>query len=687
MAAPLAIVQEARICLLAGARIRDSADPTDAFLVLLSGPLSLLHGSLFDQFALSAKVKEQFGWSISSDALEYFIPKLRSLGWLKSQGNLPSQGPYVVDLPEPDFEGERGDPQESLAEVGTEFVAFAKSLSPINILPADPIEAGSVLLRYVVDSNAPIEGVVDPTRDETSYLSARFVEHVTRKKLPLRTTIDGLSALGFLFRVAEEIGQPSSKRKVNIKIIVDGPVVLDYLKCSGPSRFDAVEQLFVSLKKIGASIVTFSHCVDEAREALRSVLKASPRDRYGPTGEALRKGWVKEQILQGISQNFDVSVRAKGIEILPDDIKFMPQSHAHFDSDRARVIEESINWHDSDNETAIYRDADTTVLTIRRRASYRTTDLFDSRYVCITSNQTFASATARVLREMSYYNTRQIPPVVSLKELSAKLWLEVGNSESKDRFAIPRSQLIVACDRSLRFNQKVVERAKTELAKTRPEQLAQFELLLEVPRSARAVMDVALNNEKYVSGETIDQLVEAAVEAAGKEVAEKERAKRKSDEMRYRNQIASAEAQAAEAGKNHVNDLKEIERLTRDRERIDSDFLLGLMTDTENHCRRLTMVIRIAAIIIAIAPLILSVITYSYFDGRIAWILWSLLVSALGAASAMDRPGAWLTKLIHNQYRQALDSRLRRLGRHDLAELGELAWVNGSAVWQSNVER
>ncbi|BBC70916.1 hypothetical protein AEB_P0048 [Altererythrobacter sp. B11] len=536
------IVQEARICLLASAVIKDSADPADALVVLLSGPLSLMHGELFEPTAFIAKVKEQFGWSVSADAAEYFIPKLRKLGWLKSRSDFPSRGPFYVDLAEAEQETDRvNETRDALIEIGTAFRSFASELSPINALPDDPMEAGAVLLRYVVDANAPLEGTVSPRGSDADYLSARFVEHVNKKRLPARDVLSSLSAVGFLFRVAEEIGNPSKRRTINLKVVVDGPVILDYLGCSGEIRSEASVDVFESLRAMGASTVTFAHCVEEARDALRSVLKANPRDRYGPTGEALRKGWVNENALLSLLQAFDVAVRKKGIEILPDTPDFMPSSHVYFDMDRARGIDEIINWHDEENGNARYADADTTVLTIRRRAGYRTSDLFESRYVCVTTNDIFARATKRHLLEIAYYNARQTPPIITLKELAAKLWIEIGNRGAASRFKIPNSQLLLSCDRSLRLNRKVVDRARAELAKIKPEQVEQFELLLEVPRSARAVMDATLNNERYVSGATIEQLVEAAVDAAGEEVAAKEKARRIKEHEQFKRQLAEVE--------------------------------------------------------------------------------------------------------------------------------------------------
>ena len=102
---------------------------------------------------------------------------------------------------------------------------------------------------------------------------------------------------------------------------------MDYLGCSGQTRTLASREMFERLRGLGASTVTFQHCVDEARDALRSVLRTTARDRYGPTGDALRKGWVNEVALSGLVQAFDVAVRNLAVEILPDTIEFMPQSH------------------------------------------------------------------------------------------------------------------------------------------------------------------------------------------------------------------------------------------------------------------------------------------------------------------------------------------------------------------------
>jgi hypothetical protein len=675
-----AVIQEARICLLAGARIKDSADPSDALIVLLSGPLSELHGTLFIPADLARLVKEHFGWELSAEAIEFFIPKMRTLGWLDSRSELPARGPFYVNLPEPKV-GEEGGPDtaELLTELGKQFLAFAKELSPFQTLPESPLEAGATLLRYVVDANLLAHQSNEKARSDADFLAARFVEEANRQNLPVQETLASLSAVGFLFRVAEEIARPSRSRKVDLRIVVDGPILLDFLGCSGPIRAAASKEVFERVRLIGAQTVTFEHCVREAQDALRSVLRAEPRNRYGPTGDALRKGLVIEKALLQLAQAFDVAVRNQDIAILPDDLEFTPQAHKFFDAEKARELEAIVNWHE-DNDQARYADSDTTVLTIRRRGGHRTTDLFDSKFVTVTTNPVFAGATKRHLQEVAYYNSRQVPPIIALKELAAKLWLEVGNTDKGAILSMPNGQLLMSCDRALRLNRKVVEKARSELEKVRPEHLQQFELLLEIPRSARAVMDVALNNERYVTGDTVDELLAAAVEAAGEEVAAKARAQRKRDLERHQKEIAAAEVKLQVEREKLRESQIAVAAANARRSAADDSILEASAEDASTLFQRLRGWVRAASLLIAVLPIV--TIGAAWWRAEVApiWFVIGLAAAVLGAAAAMDRPGAWLSRVIQARLDNRVEARLRQIGRYDLAESLRIQWADGQAI-------
>jgi hypothetical protein len=677
----LEVIQEARICLLAGAAIKDSADPADALVILLSGPLSSFHGRIFNPADMAAKVKEQFGWSISTDALEFLIPKFRQHGWLRSQEKLSTTfGPLVVELPEPERDDTQISTADALSQLGESFLAFADEISPIHVLPKDPLEAGAALLRFVVDAATPIDLAMGRARTEEDYLSARFSETVAREKRPEAALFESLTAVGFLFRVADEIATPSRKRKTDLKVVIDGPVLLDLLGSAGPVRANSVGSLFSTLERLGADFVTFQHNVDEAKAVLSKILRTSARDRYGPTGDALRKGIVHENFLRGLLGAFDLAVRNKKIQILTGDIKAFPQAHQYFDQSKIDALEEVVNWHDEENDVARYRDVDTTALVIRRRAFHRTTDLFDSKFVCVTSNNAFAGVTKRHLVDVNYYNAGQIPPIVTLKELSARAWIEVGVSDA-ERMSIPRSQLLLTCDRSLRLNRRVVEKAKEHLQKANPDQLRQFELLLELPRSARALMDHTLNDEKYVSAENIELLVESVVDAAGREGAEKERTKRLKETAALKGKLQeseealanerSARLQREEAHNEHVAIAKERDSATLD----------ACARSISKRFRKAKKGWRLAYFVAAFVPLL--AFGFSATDNKPSLLLGIITVFAvlLGIPLAMDRPGAWLTMLIKRHLQDQFESNLCDMGRDNLLELIDLTWDEMGLSW------
>jgi hypothetical protein len=683
-----AIIQEARICLLAGARIANSADPSDAMLVLLSGPLSELHGQLFEPSRLSELARKRFDWEISADAIEFFIPKMRALGWLESRSEFPARGPYFVNLPDPEEEGEEGEinTHVALQELGQQFKDFSQNLSPFQTLPEDPSEAGAALLSYVVDANLTAISIETKARSDEVFLAARFIEHVNKDLTPARDIIASLSAVGFLFRVAEEITHPTQKRKVDLRVVIDGPILLDYLGCSGQSRADIVKEIFEKLRSMGASTITFEHCVEEARDALGSVLSKQARDRYGPTGEALRKGIVNERALLGLQRGFEVAVRSAGIAVLPGDPEFMPSIHRFFDEERAKSVEQIVNWHDGANDDARFADSDTTVATIRRRAGHRTSDLFSSKFVCVTTNQIFAGATRRHLVDIKYYNERQIPPVISMKELAAKLWIESGNHDRASVTTLPNSQLLLSCDRALRFNRRVVDKAREELAKVKPDQLQQFELLLDVPRSARAVMDLSLNNENYVSGETIDQLLEAAIEAAGEEVGAKAKVLRAKDKAKFERELAEATAKTAaetQRADDFVRKVQEQARKVAESEsnRIAADEAILEAMEASSTARfvRFRNMIRSFSLVAAMIPI--GYLIDSLWNGEfnIIKIVGGLLTAGLAFATAMDKPGSWLSHFVQSRIASGVERQLRSIGRYDLAETAHVEWDSGVA--------
>lgn len=670
------MLNEARIYFLAKAAVENSADPTDALVILLSGPLSQLHGRPFIPAELSQQATAFYGWSISSDVIEFVTDRLRKQGWLKVHGEL--RGPLYVDLPDPIAEDANTQTIDQLVELGAAFRSYASELSPISVLPDDPTDCATSLLRYAVRINA-IENA-DRMASDTEYLCARFFEFINDNDPKLAKMMGSLSALGFLSFISEDFSKPRDTRIADLKVIVDGPVLLDYLECSGKARAGAPQKLFDDLRSMGCQIVTFTHCVREAQHALKTVLRTDRAQRYGPTGDALKRGLVREDRLEGILKNFEAAIKQSQITILPDNIDLFPSNHQYFTKEQAKSVVAMINWHDGDNEDAIYADADTITLTIRRRSGHRTTDLFDSKFVAATNNNTYFSATRRFLNQNFVYTPSQIPPVISLQELAAKTWLEIGeNREAGSELGL--SHLLLACERSLRLNEDVVNRAREELAQISKEKLQEFELLLNVPRSVRAVVDKTLNNANYVTSDSIESLVDAAIHAAAEQVTQKEKQKRSDlnakhyKELEERELTIQNERLRRESAEERIASLRD-EFLQKDNEII--------FSATNYASARLDKIInssRVFGFFSFISPLIIF-----FLQPQSQWNIFSGFITVLAVIASLlmvaDYPGNWVSNWLKSFLLQSVEKRFREIGRHDLIDAYSFEWHDRSLRYE-----
>lgn len=598
---------------------------------------------------------------------------MRAKGWLTNNGDL--RGPLYVNLPDPLANDSNNQTIEQLKLLGEAFRAYANELSPISVLPADDIECATIILRFSVRINAT-ENSERLTTDQ-DYLCARFLEHINDNDSSLSGLLGSLSALGFLAFISEDFCKPQSSRASELKVIVDGPVLLDYLECSGKARAEAPQKLFENLRSMGCSITTFTHCVREAQRALKTVLRTERSQRYGPTGDALKRGLVREDRLEGILKNFEAAIKQSKVTILPDSIELYPNSHQFFTKAQSDAVIEMVNWHDGDNEDAILADADTITLTIRRRGGHRTSDVFDSRFVAVTNNSTYFGATRRFLTQNFIYSAAQIPPVISLQELAAKTWLEVG-AKSDNNSNIALSQLLLSCERSLRLNEEVVNRAREELSQISEERLAEFDLLLSVPRSVRALVDKTLNNASYVTSESIEGLMDAAIHAAAEQVSKQEKQKRSDLKAKYEKEIADRQSDVdnerlrRESAENRNREI-ENSLLTKNHE-----IMRALSSQAQSRFRWRIFATRFAGALAFISPIAL------YFlqdDSNLNIISGSITFFAVAASllTIADYPGHWVSDWIKRSATKWHYAQLRKIGRSDLIEEYNLQW-NGSTL-------
>lgn len=205
---------------------------------------------------------------------------------------------------------------------------------------------------------------------------------------------------------------------------------------------------------------------------------------------------------------------------------------------------------------------------MRLREGKHSSDVFKCRYVFVTRNATFERVSRRYCLESHLINPVQTGPVIHLRELATLAWLRTGLGAAQE---IPKAHMLATCDRVLRARSEVQDAVAAKLQEVTPEKLEQFELLIQDHRSIRRLADETLNDERVVTAENANQLLEAMRQATIEEEKAAMQATLTADRQRMNkrhraDQTAIREAEArADAAASALADAQAKERGRVDR--------------------------------------------------------------------------------------------------------------------------
>lgn len=228
---------------------------------------------------------------------------------------------------------------------------------------------------------------------------------------------------------------------------------------------------------------------------------------------------------------------------------------------------------------------------------------------------------------------------------------------------IPKTALIAACDRVLRLRLEVQRAVGTIMAGATPDKMDQFNLLIQDYRSIRKLADETLNDERVVTAENADLLLEAMRQATIAEEKAKLQKEYTEQQEQDRQKLTEAQKTIQELGDNlrQVRDQLEADK-KREVRSIDRAII-----SINARMERLEVVA--TGLLLGLA--LLAIINYWYdWPGGAWW--WVLITAAAGLAGLyhliahlLQRPilglSGILTKFAHYLF-------IRRLARMGLEE-------------------
>ncbi|WLA78412.1 hypothetical protein [Bradyrhizobium elkanii] len=556
-------------------------DVLDALIPFFEPILAVMHGKVFDPYTFSAGVRRLYKWRFTGDIASTLIPRLERKGILKKKAQAGSDVIWVVN-----FKAEAGDgaPPAILSafeRIIDEFEQFPPKVTDLLSYKKTRDELKDILIRFLVMMDTSGEGAFarqlgdlepgveanklisqleeggTPLDPNDRYMCARFVQHLMKTRPEFIPHLTRLSSIGLLAEVVEDFLKPTHvEGKTDLTVILDAPIALDLLGCSGKALKDDISTVVEALKKIGASFIVFPVSTVEMQHNLRSMLSLPPEQRRGYTHNALIKREIGLDFVQAVANNPERALDNIGITVRQIDMQAYPHAHRYFTPEHYEDFYNAINW--GNNPNARDHDATCLTLTMRLREGKQNSDVFKTRFVMVTRNTRFVNEARSYALQNRMINRMQEGPIIHARDLATTAWLRTGLGADE---TIPRGYLIATCDRVLQVKPEVRNALASQLAQVTPERLGQLNLLMLDARSVQKLADQTLNNEDSVTPDNAEHLLEVMKLATAEELREKHEAelatqkkaaaqslrKASTEVSRLNEQIASMQAQQAQS--------------------------------------------------------------------------------------------------------------------------------------------
>lgn len=554
-------------------------DVLDALIPFFEPILEAMNGTVFDPKLFADTVKKVLRWRFTKDIASNFVPRLERKGYLKRQ-----QAKHIVEYSPPDNSQTDNLPiTEVLNDTISEFQKFTAHVTELVSYERTREQLADILIRFLVSLGAyedadflaeiqrlqlaaedqsvlaKLEEGGTPLGQDDRYMCARFLIEVSRKRPGDIPDLARLASIGLLTEVVDDFIKPTkTAASSSLVVVVDAPLALDYLGCSGKELQEDLKAIFDSLKKIGCSFVVFPITCDEITNNLQSMLKLPPTQRHGYTHEAICHGDVMEDYVKAVAKDPASALRSAGIQLQAIGLEQFPNSHSFFDKKRYEDFFSVVTW--LKDVAPREHDATCMALVMRLRAGKHFSDLLKCRYVFVTRNPYFVHRSRKYCLESRLINSIQQGPIVDQRELATIAWLRTG-LDVEER--VPRSHLLATCDRVLRTHLEVKNAVAAKLKQVTPDNLGQFELLLLDSRSIQVLADQTLNNAMFVTEKNVPKLLELMRFATVPEVRDK-----------YAHQLEAERKQYQEALQERD---REIARLIRERDALASGASVELL--------------------------------------------------------------------------------------------------------------
>jgi hypothetical protein len=666
------------------------SDVLDALIPFFEPIFVLMNGKVWNPHTFSAGVRKLYRWRFTGDIAASFVPRLERKGILRRQAKtVGNQAIWTVHYTDSKADVTPPAIVTAFEQIIDEFEKFPPRVTDLLSYKKSRDELKEILIRFLVLMDAQGQGAyarqlgdLEPSGEagelvskleegETGldpndrYMCARFVRHLMRRRQEFAPHLIRLSSIALLAEVVEDFLKPThTENKTDLTVILDAPMALDFVGCSGKALKDDIVTVVNALRKIGVSFVVLPISCVEMQRNLRSMMGLPPEQRRGYTHNAMIRKEVSAEFVSAVANNPERALDNAGVTVRPLTLDSFPGAHRFFTAEHYEDFLGSVYW----GNYVPAKEHDTTCVTLvmRLREGRHSSDVFKSRYVMVTRNGSFVSHARNYCLQNRMINETQEGPIIHARELATTAWLRTGLGADE---TIPRGHLIATCERVLQMRPEVRNALANHLAQVTPERLEQFNLLMQDARSVQKLADETLNNEEFVTAESAEHLLNVMREATAEELKEKHQAELEAERAAASSEISSLNEQ--------VGRLRDAESRSLV---LTENQVKNAVTAVNRSARNTEWVAAIVLLLLGAAGAV-NMAT-GFFEGS---PIWNVILILFGVASfvrllfgLLERPMPGVATALNYYCRWSAKRRLKSLGLD--SKLSRLEFKSGRAV-------
>ncbi len=332
-------------------------------------------------------------------------------------------------------------------------------------------------------------GAVDPTATNDIYLDYLVAEFVLTSDQSAPEVFKSISLIAYGSLVADAVvglavPQNSEQPDPPLRVVLDGPLILDLLDMSTVEHHSYAAGLIGVIKDAGMRLAVFDHSIDEVRGSIRSTLHAYGKgSAFGPLAERFRTTPGYTLFANSVADTLESKIAELGITVLRSEIYEEARFKKYFPDERVDRIRNSIgDLHE--NIDARIRDAKSVATVVRLKADNRqASSVLQAGTIFVTRNSVLCK---RVLRALSVGYSEPNPrfTVATDGQIAGVLWFIYGARGIE----LSRKRLIANCSSAILPRRDVISRIASMLNTLDSKLSEEFSVLMTDRRASMCPM-------------------------------------------------------------------------------------------------------------------------------------------------------------------------------------------------------